>query len=144
MSYASEDRAAAERIKQALEEVGVDVFFDKDDLRAGDDFELRLLRAIVQSSLFVPLISCHTVTGSRRFFRLEWTQALDEARKAAPSEAFIVPVAIDDTSEKEEVLPERFRKLHWHRLPGGDPTPEFVDLVRGLFRRHKKLASGAA
>ncbi|MCP3962647.1 MAG: toll/interleukin-1 receptor domain-containing protein [bacterium] len=141
LSYASEDRAAAEKIKNALEAAGVDVFFDKDDLRAGDDFETRLMRNIRDCSLFVPVISRHTLTGRRRFFRLEWTQALEEARKVAPSETFIVPVAIDDTSPREPALPEKLAQLHWQLLPGGEAAPEFVELVRGLFRRYHRGAA---
>lgn len=144
LSYASEDRGAAEKVKLALEAAGVDVFFDKDDLHAGDDFKARLLRSIRDCSLFVPLLSRHTLTGRRRFFRLEWTQALDEARKVAPSETFLMPVVLDDTAPDEPAIPDRFRQLHWQSAPGGDAPPDFVDLVRKLFRRYHKLIAGAA
>ncbi|MEM7350047.1 MAG: toll/interleukin-1 receptor domain-containing protein [Acidobacteriota bacterium] len=138
LSYASEDRAATVKIKEALEAVGVDVFFDKDDLRAGDDFEARLMRNIRECSLFIPVISRHTLTGRRRFFRLEWNQALEEARKVAPSETFIVPVVIDDTSPQESALPEKLATLHWQQLPDGDTPPAFVERVRDLFRRYHR------
>lgn len=55
LSYASEDRAAAFKIKQALERVGVDVWFDRQRLDAGDDYEKKILRNIVKSSFFFPL-----------------------------------------------------------------------------------------
>ena len=36
LSYASEDAAAAERIATALRDAGIEVWFDKSELRGGD------------------------------------------------------------------------------------------------------------
>lgn len=57
LSYASEDRAIAAAINRALLEHGHDVFFDRDDLPAGEEFHLRIRRGIEQSDLFVFLVS---------------------------------------------------------------------------------------
>jgi len=38
----SEDKQFAMKIRDSLEEAGVDVFFDKDELHAGDHFEAKL------------------------------------------------------------------------------------------------------
>jgi len=141
LSYASEDRDAVKLIKDALEAAGVDVFFDKDDLESGDDFEAKLRRSISDCSLFVPVISQQTLTGRRRFFRIEWTEAEEEARKVAASERFILPVVIDETSPDEARIPEKFTKLHWEKLPGGQPSREFVDTVVQLFRQYHKGAA---
>lgn len=138
LSYASEDQDAVEQIRTGLAAIGVDVFFDKSDLEAGDDFELRLSRTIGECSLFLPVISRHTLTGQRRFFRVEWDQAIEESRKVAPSERFIMPIVIDDTSPEESRLPERFCKLHWQSLPDGQPNAEFLGLVQTLYRRYQK------
>jgi hypothetical protein len=142
LSYASEDRDEAACIRDALETAGVDVFFDKDDLQAGDAWDVRLRHVISRSSLFVPVISQHTLTIERRYFRTEWNEAIDEARKAAPNDVFILPVVIDDTAPTVDALPEQFRALEWTRLPGGRPDPRFVALVRGLFRKHQKVLAG--
>lgn len=142
LSYASEDRSAAAKIKDALEAVGVDVFFDKDDLRAGDDFEAKLRRAISESSLFLPVISQNTLTRRRRFFRIEWNQALEEALKVAPSERYIIPVVIDATPPTEPGVPERFRKLHWEALPDGQVIPKFVNMIKDLYRKYQKSVVG--
>ena len=138
LSYASEDRSAAIRMKDALEREGVDVFFDKHKLQAGDDYEQRLRTAISESSLFVLLISRNTLTEQRRFFRKEWKYALDEAHKVAPTERFILPVVIDDTSPTEQAIPEEIRQLHWEQLPAGTSNNSFTILVKKLFRRYQK------
>jgi hypothetical protein len=143
LSYASEDREAAESLKAALEGAGVDVFFDRDDLQGGDAWDAKLRRVIGDSSLFLPVISRHTLTIERRYFRAEWTEALDEARKAAPTECFILPVVIDDTSPQAEALPAKFRELQWQSVPAGKPDEKFVELVRGLYRKHQKALAGA-
>jgi hypothetical protein len=41
-----------------------------------------------------------------------------------------------------DALPEKFRELEWQRVPGGRPDPQFVALVRGLFRKHQKALMG--
>jgi hypothetical protein len=143
LSYASEDRTAAGRIKEALEAAGVEVFFDKDDLKAGEDWEVKLKRSIEVASLFIPVISKNTLTQQRRFFRIEWKQALEEAMKAAETQIFIVPVVIDETPPDEEAFPAKFRKANWETLPEGQINERFVDQIKQLYRRHQKMVMGA-
>ncbi len=57
LSYASQDRPIADAINRALLEQGHDVFFDRDDLPPGEEFHIRIRRAIEQSDLFVFLVS---------------------------------------------------------------------------------------
>lgn len=57
LSYASEDRATAAVINRALLEQGHDVFFDREDLPAGEEFHVRIRAAIERSDLFVFLVS---------------------------------------------------------------------------------------
>jgi len=144
LSYASEDKEAVSRLKESLEAQHIDVFFDKDDLRAGEDFEIRLKHSISSCSVFIPVISRNTLTERRRFFRSEWNRALEEALKVAPSQRFILPVVIDDTAPVESAVPERFRSLHWEQLPDGRPSAEFVETVKPLYRHYQKLYAGAS
>ncbi len=146
LSYASEDREAAERIKNVLEEAGVDVFFDREQLEPGDDWETKLRRSIRQCSVFLAVLSQQTLTPRRRFFRVEWDLAFKEARKASFSDdaAFLIPVCIDDTNQDDPNLPEMMRKSQWASLPGGQPTGEFVRRVRDLYRRYQKSMVGAS
>ncbi|HEY6322464.1 MAG TPA: toll/interleukin-1 receptor domain-containing protein [Thermoanaerobaculia bacterium] len=138
LSYASEDLAVVQALKEELEAAGVDVWFDKDALRLGDAYEAKIRGNIDGCSLFVPILSRHTLTPGRRFFRIEWDHAEKVAVQVAPSMPFIVPVAIDDISPNEPAIPERFRKVHWQRLPSGKSTPELVGALRQLFRDYQK------
>jgi len=142
LSYASEDKVPAEGIKNALETAGVDVFFDRKDLQLGNDWEARLRRGIRECSLFVPVISRQTLAPGRRFFRIEWNLAVEEAKMASFSDedAFLLPVVIDDLTTQEADVPEKFRSIQWQSLHEGQPTPEFVSRVQQLYRRYQSRA----
>jgi len=145
LSYASGDWPAVEKLKIGLEQSGVDVFFDRDELQPGNDWEGKLRRSLHQCSLFVPVISRQTLTPDRRFFRVEWNLALEEAQKASFSSkaTFLLPVVIDDTTIDNPALPAKFRAIQWKSLPAGVPTPEFVARVKQLSREHQLARSGA-
>ena len=140
LSYASGDASAADQIKTALEASGVDVFFDREQLQPGNDWEAKLRRTIHECSLFLPIISQQTLTPDRRFFRVEWNLALEEAQKASFSdeEAFLLPVVIDDTSIEHPAIPMKFRATQWQSLPGGQPIPAFISRVQQLYRKYQK------
>ena len=81
LSYASQDREAARAIELGLREQGHDVFFDRDDLPAGEEFHNRIRAAIEQSDLLVFLVTPDSVdAGSYTLTELEiaeksWTRA---------------------------------------------------------------------
>jgi hypothetical protein len=144
LSYASEDRPAVEALKEALESAGVDVWFDREALQAGDDYEAKIKRNIESCSLFVPVLSRHTLTSRRRFFRIEWDHAQKVAVQVPPTMRFIVPVVVDDTPPTAAAIPEKLRQLHWQRIEGGRPDPGFVALMRQLFREYQKAVASAS
>src|SRR5215470_4966154 len=51
LSYASEDAAAAERIAAALRAAGIEVWFDKSELRGGDAWDRHIRDQIQQCRL---------------------------------------------------------------------------------------------
>ena len=144
LSYASEDRKSVEAIKSQLEAAGVDVWFDRQELRPGDAFEERILRNIDRCSLFVPVISRHCLGPQRRFFRLEWNHALRVAAQVPPQMQFIVPVALDDTPLDADEVPARFRDLQWTRLQDGQPDAKFVADIRKYYRDYHQATMSAA
>lgn len=136
LSYASEDRAAAMSIRDALEKKGIDVWFDRDDLKGGDDYKKIIKDSIKKCSVFVPVLSRNCVSDRRRFLKREWNTALDEAESANAVGEFIVPVVIDDTPHSS--LRSEFRDLEMLRLPDGDASPGFVQLIRDRFRTYHR------
>jgi hypothetical protein len=137
ISYAHEDREAAEQIQYALELKGVDVWFDKRRLQAGDIFDLEIQRNIQKCSLFLPLVSAHTESRLEGYFRKEWKMAATRSLGIAEGLQFILPVVVDDTPETGVRVPEEFNKTHWSRLGGGKVTKEFADRIVQLVREYR-------
>jgi ubiquitin len=45
---------------------------------------------------------------------------------------FVMPVTIDDTNGGDAQVPEKFKAVHFTRLPGGEVTPEFARRLKDL------------
>ena len=134
LSYAREDGEAARRIAEALRAFGVEVWFDMSELRGGDVWDQKIRRQIKECALFIPIISTHTQAREEGYFRREWKMAVDRTHDMAENRAFIVPVLVDETRESDASVPEQFLKAHCTRLPGGEPTPQFVEQVKRLLQ----------
>jgi hypothetical protein len=134
ISYAREDLAAVQRLKAALDAAGLVTWFDLDRLEGGDEFDRKIRANISRCSYFVPIVSAATQRRLEGYFRREWSYAVDRSLNIAEGAVFILPVCIDDTAEAEALVPEKFRALHMSRLPGGEPTPEFLRRLQELSR----------
>jgi tetratricopeptide (TPR) repeat protein len=127
LSYASQDTEAARRICEALRSGGVEVWFDQEGgLEHGDEWDAKIRRQIRECVLFIPVISAHTQARHEGYFRIEWDLAAERSQGFAQGVPFILPVAIDDTREAEALVPDRFRRVQWTRLPGGAVPPDVL------------------
>lgn len=140
LSYAREDAEAARRIADALRAFGIEVWFDQNELRGGDQWDSKIRGQIKACTLFIPVISQRTEARTEGYFRREWKLAVDRTHDMAGGVAFIVPVAIDDTPEGGAAVPEEFARYHWTRLLGGTPSPDFVAQVKRLLEAPRKPA----
>jgi len=81
LSYASEDKNIAEPIAFSLRARGHNVFFDRDDLPPGGEYDMRIESAIERSALFVFLISPSSIAKGKftltelEFARRKWRNA---------------------------------------------------------------------
>lgn len=132
LSYASEDAVAAERICTSLRAAGIEVWFDRSELRGGDAWDAAIRRQIKNCALFIPIISINSHGRAEGYFRLEWKLAVDRSHLMASDRAFLVPVVIDGTPESDDRVPERFREVQWIRLLGGEAPPAFVERIARL------------
>jgi hypothetical protein len=142
LSYASQDVVAVRRIRDALEAAGIDVWLDQQYLEGGDEWDARIKRQIRTCAYFLPVISANTQARHEGYFRFEWNLAVERSRLIAESIPFLLPLVIDPLSETEAIVPERFLKVQWTRLPSGDPSPEFVERMVRLIREHRKRERG--
>jgi TIR domain/SIR2-like domain len=132
ISYARDDLAAVQRLKSGLDAAGLTTWFDLERLEGGDDYDRKIQRNIARCSFFVPIVSANTERRLEGYFRREWSYAIDRARNIAEGALFILPVSVDDTSGGNAQVPDRFRAVHFTRLPGGEVTPEFARRMQEL------------
>jgi TolB-like protein len=141
LSYASQDSAAAQRICDDLRAAGLEVWFDvSGGLEHGDEWDVKIRRRIKECLLFVPVISASTQARHEGYFRLEWELAAERAMTFASTVPFLLPVVIDHTGEAEALVPERFRRVQWTRLPSGALTPEIQARFRKLWDERTGVA----
>ena len=144
LSYASEDRAIVERIHQALDRQGIDCWFDRQQLIGGDDWESKIIRNVNACSLFVMILSRHTLTPRDRFFRHEWAEAFKRSIGFPANARFLIPVAVDDVQPNDPALPLELKRWNWERLPGAEVNPAFLEFVTEAFRQAQLRAHGPA
>jgi adenylate cyclase len=132
LSYASQNAAAAERICAALRAAGVEVWFDRSELRGGDAWDRQIRKQVHDCGLFVPIISANTEARPEGYFRREWRLGVDRTQDMADDEPFLLPVVIDDTPDATARVPDKFREVQWARLRGGESAPAFIERVSRL------------
>jgi hypothetical protein len=132
ISYAREDLAAVQKLKAGLDAAGIVAWFDLDRLEGGDDFARKIRGNVARCGYFIPVVSANTQRRVEGWFRREWKWAVDRTEGMVAGTRFILPVCIDDTPEKEALVPEQFLKAHWLRLPGGTVAPEVAAKLKEL------------
>ena len=137
LSYASEDRPAVRRLRDALEAAGVDAWYDENELTGGDAWDTKIRRQIRECTYFMPVISARASARLEGYFRREWRFALERMLDMADDVVFLLPVVIDDSQESTARVPEKFVAVQWLRVPEGNATKAFNDLAR-------RLAAGGA
>ena len=139
ISYASQDLTTVEKLKNYMENFGLEVWFDKMRLEAGDEYDLKVRRNIRDCAVFVPVISRNTEERLEGYFRREWRYALDRAMNIDDSVPFLLPIVIDDTPYNG-MVPEEFNKRQWSRAEGGLPSADFLKVCRDQVRASRKRA----
>ena len=137
ISYAREDLPAVQRLKAGLDAAGIITWFDLDRLESGDDYDRKIRGNIGRCSFFLPVISAATQRRHEAYFRREWSYAVDRTRSMADGAVFVLPVCIDGTPEADAIAPEKFKAMHFARLAGGEPTPEFTRRLQELFNARR-------
>lgn len=132
LSYASEDRAAVRKLRDALEAAGVDAWYDENELTGGDAWDAKIRHQIRECTYFMPVISARASARLEGYFRREWRFALERMLDMADDVVFLLPVVIDDSNEGIARVPEKFLTVQWLRVKDGDATPAFHELARRL------------
>jgi hypothetical protein len=145
LSYASEDRAIAEKLAEGLRQYRLSVWFDKNELEAGDAWADCIERGIEQCALFLPVISRESLAEKhrRRYFWREWNKAIELAEGMAPGEEFIVPVVVDRIRLDQSELPKAISSKQGVNLPGGAVTPDFGQKLEVMVQNYHRRRHSA-
>lgn len=132
ISYASEDRTAARRLRDYLSAAGLEVWYDENELGGGDAWDQKIRRQIRDCDYFLPIVSATTQRRKEGYFRREWRLAAERTLDMADDVLFLLPVSIDDTNETVARVPDKFLTVQWLRLPGGKPEAALDALIKRL------------
>jgi hypothetical protein len=84
----------------------------------------------------LPAVYCRDLANPEArdegYFRREWNLAVDRTNDMVDKRTFLVPVVIDNASERGASVPEKFREVQWTRLSRGETSPAFVERVQRL------------
>jgi len=134
ISYAREDLPAVQRLKTALDQAGITVWFDMERLESGDDYDRKIQKNIARCAYFIPVVSANTERRLEAYFRREWSYAIDRTRNMADGAVFVLPVVIDNTLEVTAQVPDKFKAAHFTKLTGGEGTSVLVERLQMLLK----------
>ena len=140
ISYASDKRSAALNLGRALHSAGIPIWLDKGRLQAGENYATTLEAAVrVHSCFFISLISAETEADTERIRYVHKERDWAAGRHV---EGFIyyIPVAIFPEAPsgwKPAAEPDCFSKIHYHKLPNGEATPDFIRHIRQLIETYR-------
>lgn len=132
ISYASEDRQAAEQVQLALIGAGHQVFFDKISLPPASDYQARIRLAVKKSDALIFLVTPHSV-HPKSFCLTE----LDHARRQWPHpKGRVLPVMLEPTPL--DSIPSYLRAVVIME-PTGNVPAAVVDAVAGMGGRVQRF-----
>ena len=134
VSYASPDLPIAEYIVKQLQDKGLLVWFDKQQLLPGQDWEAEFSEAVEQTcGVFLSLISDTSAQRLTAYNILERNLASKRRDRFADSEVFYIPLRID---EGEPLVPANeprgIKKIQAVRKSGGHLDDGFIEYLRQL------------
>jgi hypothetical protein len=142
VSFSSLDRDAVRRLQGKLSaEGGLDVWFDEKRLESGDPWWPVIEQNIDTCEVFVPVLSKNTNSLVEKPFYREWNRALERLQGMDKANArFIHPIIVDDTAPNDITFRE-FSGFHYARAPGGEPSDEFIRLLKERVRERRLSAA---
>lgn len=134
LSYSWTDKPIITKMKNEFEKCGVELFFDDDDLRNGEDFAEAIADYINQCDFILPLISENSLSRKESYvYSKEWSQAIfiEQFRKKSNlfregQETYIRPYIIDKTSPMDARIPDVIRDRNITTIPLEDGFGKMV------------------
>ena len=123
LSYSRDDSSIAEKLKNEFDRNGVSVFYDKDSLKPGGNYDTILIKTIKDCDYFVALISKNSIGDRNRYvLDTEWSFAI----AFDTDKNYLRPYIIDDTGPTDEKIPARIREKNISTITNFNDLGEVV------------------
>jgi hypothetical protein len=97
ISYVREDTRQVDQLQQALQAAGVSVWRDTASLWPGEDWRVKVRRAITDDALvFIACFSQKSLQRQKSYQNEELTLAIEQLRLRRPEEPWLIPVRFDN------------------------------------------------
>lgn len=143
ISYSRNNEEQARQLYDALVEAGLNVWYDRRNLAAGDQWLPKIKDAIESTKFFIALIanSMRSQTMESHVYRKEWNMAIDHSKGMGSRRGFIIPVALDginiDTERKTLDLPS---ELLGHNALSVITSEDYISVANELLKRINDLS----
>lgn len=107
ISYASGDRAEAQKLHTYLASQGTDPWIDTENLLPGQDWKMEISRALDETDLILLCLSKKSIS-KEGYVQKEMRLALDRALEIPPGEIFLIPARFEELD-----LPYSLRDFQW-------------------------------
>ena len=115
-------RGSCGQIADALRAAGIEVWFDRSELRGGDLWDQSIRQQIRECRLFVPVISRHTDSRREGYFRREWKLAVDRTHDMSEQLGeghLALAAALEEAPDFRRAGDEFDRRWRWLREARG-------------------------
>jgi hypothetical protein len=131
LCYAHSDKDAVKVLYTRLTKDGVDVWFDKEKLLGGADWEYEIRNAVRGSDV---VVVCHSKQFNQKGFRQkEVNIALEETELLPKGEIFLIPARLEECDVLDDL-----KRWHWVDLFESDG---YERLLRALHARADKIGA---
>ena len=137
ISYVREDSRQVDRLQQTLEDAGVPVWRDTADLWPGEDWRVKIRRAITDNALvFIACFSQASISRHKSYQNEELVLAIEEMRLRPPDDPWLIPVRLSECEIPDREIGAGRRLTSIQRADlFGDRTDEGTErLVAAILR----------
>ena len=137
LSYSSDDKDKVEILYNKLLDKGFKPWMDKKDLLGGENWDVRIKKAMRNSDFCLICLSKNSVS-KRGFLQREIKVALDLWKEKLETDIYLIPVRLDDCE-----IPEALAAFQWIDLFKDEGWADVKKALHVGLKRSKKVKPGA-
>jgi TIR domain len=97
ISYATVDSTRVDQLQEVFEEAGIPVWRDRTNLWPGEDWRIKIRRAITDDTLaFIACFSTASLAREKSYQNEELNLAIEQLRMRRPDNPWLIPVRLDE------------------------------------------------